>query len=120
MRERQSINERQERGDMFEGCHVNQELRRFSLAKKLIDSRPRSSTLAGLPVDVSRLPPVPLSIFTVLREKLSAPAPESAARFARCRKSGQPLDTSRRSLDPDKICPANPTLSPFRQVPGRC
>src|SRR5437879_6435954 len=67
MRERQSINERQERGDMFEGCHVNQELRRFSSAKKLIDSRPRSSTALrpgrdpGPPVDVSRLPPVPLS-----------------------------------------------------------
>src|SRR5437660_5521032 len=70
MRERQSINERQERGDMFEGCHVNQELRRFSSAKKLIDSRPRSSTLAGLPVDVSRLPPVPLSIFTLCVQRL--------------------------------------------------
>src|SRR6184192_1498174 len=66
MRERQSINERQERGDMFEGCHVNQELRRFSSAKKLIGSRPRSPTLSGLPVDVSRLPPVPLSIFTLI------------------------------------------------------
>src|SRR5439155_24193002 len=52
MRERQSINERQERGDMFEGCHVNQELRRFSSAKKLSiffdsakpSSRPSSQT----------------------------------------------------------------------------
>src|SRR6266567_1995475 len=52
-------------------------------SQRLIDSRPRSSTLAGLPVDVSRLPPVPLSIFTVLlslyfqiapREQSSRPA----------------------------------------------
>src|SRR5437879_1400843 len=91
----------------------------FSSEKKLIDSRPRSSTLAGLPVDVSRLPPVPLSIFTGFGQKLSAPAPGNAARSARCRKSGQPLDTSRRSLDPDKICPANPTLSPSRRAPDR-
>jgi hypothetical protein len=39
-------------------------LRRFSSVKKLIDSRPRSSTRSGFPVDVSRLPPVQLSIFT--------------------------------------------------------
>src|SRR5213592_1209661 len=95
-------------------------LRRFSSEKKLIDSRPRSSTLSGFPVDVSRLPPVPLSIFTGCGEKLSALAPGSAARSAHYRKSDQPLDTSRRSLDPDKICPANPRLSPFRQVPDEC
>src|SRR5882724_11624462 len=95
-------------------------LRRFSSAKKLIDSRPRSSTLAGLPVDVSRLPPVPLSIFTVFREKLFGPAPESAARCAHYRKSGQPSDTNRRSPGLDKIFPANPKLSPFRQVPDGC
>src|SRR5206468_5633798 len=35
VRQRQSVNEREKRGDMFKGCHVNQELRRFSSAKKL-------------------------------------------------------------------------------------
>ena len=95
-------------------------LRRFRSAKRLIDSRPRSSTLAGLPVDISRLPPVPLSIFTVFHEKLFGPAPESAARSAHYRRSGQPLDTNRRSPGPDKIFPANPKLSPFRQVPDGC
>src|SRR5438552_9548706 len=78
------------------------------------------ATPSGLPVDVSWLPPLPLSIFIGSSQKLSAPAPGSAARSAHCRKSGQPLDTSRRSLDPDKICPANPTPSPFRQVPDEC
>src|SRR5205814_9329516 len=95
-------------------------LRRFSSEKKLIDSRPRSSTLAGLPVDVSQLPPVPLSIFIGSSQKPFGPAPENAARSARYRKSDQPLDTSRRSLDLDKIFPANPKLSPFRQVPDGC
>src|SRR5712672_55224 len=95
-------------------------LRRFSSAKKLIDSRPRSSTLPGLPVDVSRLPPVPLSIFMASNQKLFGPAPESAARCARYRKSDQPSDTNRRSPGPDKIFPANPKLSPFRQVLDEC
>src|SRR6184192_3140756 len=119
MRERQSINERQERGDMFEGCHVNQELRRFSSAKKLIDSRPRSSTLSGLPVDVSRLPPVPLSIFIGSSQKLFGPAPESAARCVCHRKSDRPLATNRRFPGSHKLCLANPKLSPFRRVRGK-
>src|SRR5439155_15091737 len=55
---------------VFCQCERVQRLRRFSSAKKLIDSRPRSSTLAGLPVDVSRLPPVPLSIFTLCVQRL--------------------------------------------------
>ena len=54
---------------VFCQCERAQQLRRFSSAKKLIDSRPRSSTALrpgrdpGPPVDVSRLPPVPLSMF---------------------------------------------------------
>src|SRR6266566_4628616 len=95
-------------------------LRRFSSEKKLTDSRPRSSTLAGLSLDVSRLPPVPLSIFILSSQKLFGPAPENAARCAHYRKSGQPSDTNRRSPGLDKIFPANPKLSPFRQVPDGC
>src|SRR5437868_6780115 len=38
------------------------------------------------------------------RGPLSSTSPGSAAHSARCRKSEQPSDTSRRSLDPDKIC----------------
>src|SRR6266566_6208671 len=57
-------------------------LRRFSSEKKLIDSRPRSSTLAGLPVDVSRLPPVPFLKFTSLNSRRSLSA-QATLRFAR-------------------------------------
>src|SRR6266567_9209108 len=47
-------------------------------SQRLIDSRPRSSTLAGLPVDVSRLPPVPLSIFISSGRKSFEPRLQTA------------------------------------------
>src|SRR6476646_4077262 len=61
-----------------------------------------------------------LPIFTVLRQRLSAPEPGNAARCARYRKSDRPLDTSRRSPAAHKPFPANPKLSPFRQAPDGC
>src|SRR6266567_600267 len=79
-----------------------------------------SGTHASYPSCVTAYPRGSRSrVFTVFHEKLFGPAPGSAARCAHCHKSDQPLDTSRRSLDPDKICPANPTLSPFRRAPDR-
>src|SRR5207249_204178 len=79
-----------------------------------------SPTYARYPTCVTAYPLGSRSrMFTVRREKLSLPAPGSAAHSARRRKWDQPLDTSRRSLDPDKIYPANPTLSPFRRAPDR-
>src|SRR5207253_4145297 len=53
-------------------------------------------------------------VFTVLRQRLSLPKPENAARCAYCRKSDPPLATSRRFPGSRKLCPANPKLSPFR------
>src|SRR6266516_3546156 len=79
-----------------------------------------SGTHASYPSCVTAYPLGSRSrMFTVRREKLSAPAPENAARSAHYRKSDQPLDTNRRSLDPDKICPANPRPSSFRRAPDR-
>src|SRR5260370_28886471 len=55
---------------------------RFDWAKKLIDSRPRSPTLTGFPVDVSRLPPVPLSNFLIsapVRRRVFGSADHSGA-----------------------------------------
>ena len=61
----------------------------------------RSRAHASYPSCVTAYPRGSRSrVFTVLRQRLSAPAPGSAARCARCRKSDQPLqeNTSRRSL----------------------
>src|SRR5205807_1081600 len=60
-----------------------------------------------------------LSIFTVFREKLFGPAPESAARSVCHHKSDRPLATNRRFPGSHKLCPANPRLSPFRRVRGK-
>src|SRR5438093_5680985 len=76
-----------------------------------------SRTHASYPSCVTAYPRGSRSrVFTVRREKLSAPALGSAARCAHCRKSDPPLATSRRFPDSRKLCPANPKLSPFRRV----
>src|SRR5437016_10533239 len=38
------------------------------VSRRLIDSLPSSSTLSGLPVEVARLPPAPLSVLSLIVE----------------------------------------------------
>src|SRR5204862_4168343 len=73
-----------------------------------------SRTYASYPSCVTAYPLGSRSrMFTVHREKLSLPAPGSAARRAQYRKSDPPLPTTRRFPDSRHPCPANPQLAPF-------
>src|SRR5438067_2837800 len=79
-----------------------------------------SRTYASYPSCVTAYPLGSRSrMFTVRREKLSLPAPGSAARRAHYRKSDPPLATNRRFPGSHKPRLANPKLSLFRRVRGR-
>src|SRR5438094_5380589 len=79
-----------------------------------------SRTYASYPSCVTAYPLGSRSrMFTVRREKLSLPAPGSAARRAPYRKSDPPLATNRRFPGSHKLRLANPKLSLFRRVRGK-
>ena len=76
-----------------------------------------SRTYASYPSCVTAYPLGSRSrMFTVRREKLSLPAPGSAARRAHYRKSDPPLATNRRFPGSHKLRLTNPKLSSFRRV----